>query len=196
MISGAFDVVTYITIISIAAILTVYILILKRNGWIGKTSNYRCPNPDCKKIFHSPLKVKDYSNKKDTRIACPECGYDLGFPSNQNALMQTIVENIVDQKAKLSSDEIETQVSKTNMQNGKVESININPPVRETTQETTLPQINNEDPEKVTRECKNEFEVELENAEAILSDVQSPVMTERRDKPEEIENDNLDPGKH
>lgn len=193
MISGAFDVVTYITIISIVAILTVYILILKRNGWIGKTSNYRCPNPDCKKIFHSPLKVKDYSNKKDTRIACPECGYDLASSGNKKALMQTIVKIDAGQKDQLSSDEIETEVSKTNMQNEKVEAINIDPPVLETTHETTPSKINNEDSEKVAWGDKKELEVELENAGSIFSNAQSPAMTEQRDKPEKIENVNLPP---
>ena len=62
------------TVVLIGVILTVYISILKRNGWIGKTSNYRCPNNQCKKIFQKPLKVKNYSNQKEIHLACPECG--------------------------------------------------------------------------------------------------------------------------
>jgi hypothetical protein len=54
------------------------LLILKKNGWIGEASNYRCPNPQCRKIFQVPLKVKDFSTKKVVGLACPECGYDLG----------------------------------------------------------------------------------------------------------------------
>lgn len=185
MSSWAVDVVTALSIVSIAAILTVYILILKRNGWIGKTSNYRCPNPDCKKIFHSALKVKDYSDKKDTRIACPECGYDLGSSNNKNALMQSKVKNTAVQKNQLSTDKIETEASKTNIQNEKVEAINTDLPILETILETSPPKVN-EYSEKVTFGGK----IELENASSIHSEVQSPAFTEQREKLEEIETAN------
>jgi hypothetical protein len=72
------DLVTAITIVLIGVILTIYLLILKKNGWIGEASNYRCPNPQCRKIFQVPMKVKDFSTKKVVGLACPECGYDLG----------------------------------------------------------------------------------------------------------------------
>jgi len=72
------DLVTAITIVLIGTILTIYLLILKKNGWIGETSNYRCPNPQCRKIFQAPLKVKDFSTGKEVGFACPECGCNLG----------------------------------------------------------------------------------------------------------------------
>jgi DNA-directed RNA polymerase subunit RPC12/RpoP len=34
------------------------------------------------------LKVKDYSTKKETHLACPECGYDLGYSNNEKTLKQ------------------------------------------------------------------------------------------------------------
>ena len=79
MIPNALDIVTAITIVLIGLILTLYLLILRRNGWIGKTSHYRCPNPQCQKIFQTPVRVKELSSEKETRLACPECGYDLGI---------------------------------------------------------------------------------------------------------------------
>ncbi len=95
--------------------MTVYLSILKRNGWIGKTSNYRCPNPQCKNVFQKPIKVKDYSNQKEIHLACPECGYDLGSSNNKNALKENMVEN----KSELKTPEspatlIENKVSMTN----------------------------------------------------------------------------------
>jgi len=71
------DLVTAITIVLIGVILTIYLLILKKNGWIGEASNYRCPNPQCRKVFQVPMKVKDFSTKKEVGLACPECGCDL-----------------------------------------------------------------------------------------------------------------------
>jgi len=87
------DLVTAITIVLIGTILTIYLLILKKNGWIGETSNYRCPNPQCRKIFQAPLKVKDFSTGKEVGFACPECGYDLGFLNGGKGLKETALQN-------------------------------------------------------------------------------------------------------
>lgn len=87
-----------VTVVLIGVILTVYLSILRRNGWIGKTSNYRCPNPQCKKVFQKPSKVKNYSNQKEIHLACPECGYDLGFSNNKNALKENMIENKLEPK--------------------------------------------------------------------------------------------------
>lgn len=87
-----------VTVVLIGVILTVYLSILKRNGWIGKTSNYRCPNPQCKKVFRKPIKVKNQSNQKEIRLACPECGYDLGSSNNKNALNERTIENMPEAK--------------------------------------------------------------------------------------------------
>jgi len=86
------DLVTAITIVLIGVILTIYLLILKKNGWIGEASNYRCPNPKCRKIFQVPMKVKDYSTKKEVGLACPECGYDLGPLKGGKGLKETALQ--------------------------------------------------------------------------------------------------------
>jgi DNA-directed RNA polymerase subunit RPC12/RpoP len=87
------DLVTAITIVLIGVILTVYLLILKKNGWIGEASNYRCPNPQCRKIFQAPMKVKDFSTGKEVGFACPECGYDLGPLKGGKGLKETALQS-------------------------------------------------------------------------------------------------------
>jgi hypothetical protein len=72
-------IVTVVAAAIIAVIFAVYLLILRRMGWLGGKSNfYRCPNQECKKIFQKPVDVKDLS-ETPPRIypACPECGAKL-----------------------------------------------------------------------------------------------------------------------
>lgn len=79
MSQSSIEAVTIITVVVIGVILTIYLEILKRNGWLNRSAQfYRCPNPKCKKIFHKPVKVKDLA-ETPIRIysACPECGTDL-----------------------------------------------------------------------------------------------------------------------
>ena len=92
MIPFEVDLVTAITIVLIGVILTIYLLILKKNGWIGEASNYRCPNPQCRKVFQVPMKVKDFSTKKVVGLACPECGYDLGSLNAEKDLNEPAVQ--------------------------------------------------------------------------------------------------------
>jgi hypothetical protein len=72
-------IVTPVAIVIIAVIFAVYLLILRRMGWLGGKSNfYRCPNQECKKIFQIPIEVKDLSlTPPRTYLACPECGANL-----------------------------------------------------------------------------------------------------------------------
>jgi hypothetical protein len=52
---------------------------LKRNGWLDRSNRfYRCPNPECRRIFHKPAEVEDLS-ETPLRVytACPKCGTDL-----------------------------------------------------------------------------------------------------------------------
>lgn len=71
------ELITTITITLMGIIIAAYILVLRRNGWIGKSTNYRCPNPACKKIFQNPMKVADLSDVNRSHLACPECGFEL-----------------------------------------------------------------------------------------------------------------------
>jgi uncharacterized Zn-finger protein len=93
LIPFAVEIVTVITVILVGAILTVYFLVLKKNGWIGEASNYRCPNPQCRKIFQVPMKVKDFSTKKEVGLACPECGCDLGPLKGGKGLKETTLQS-------------------------------------------------------------------------------------------------------
>jgi len=102
LILSAVDLVTLITVILIAAILTAYISILKKNGWIGEASNYRCPNPQCRRIFQAPMKVKDFSTGKEAGFACPECGYDLGSLKGGKSLKKTPLQSEPESKIKNS----------------------------------------------------------------------------------------------
>jgi DNA-directed RNA polymerase subunit RPC12/RpoP len=74
--------------------------ILKKNGWIGEASNYRCPNPQCRKIFQAPIKVKDFSTGKEVGFACPECGYDLGPLKGGKGLEETTLRSEPELKIK------------------------------------------------------------------------------------------------
>jgi hypothetical protein len=152
------EIVTAVTIILIVAILTVYLSILKKNGWIGKISNYRCPNPQCKKIFHSPLKVKDYSNRKETYLACPECGYDLGSSNNEKALRETIIEKPEVETQDSPAALIETTVSMTNKGSKEPETIEIPPQTFEPNRDKSPQKINLKASKEITIESKSELE--------------------------------------
>ncbi len=70
-----------VTIAAITTILVVYLVTLRRNGWLGGTSGdlYLCPNQQCKRVFQNPVEMKDLS-ETPVRVypACPHCGKDLG----------------------------------------------------------------------------------------------------------------------
>jgi hypothetical protein len=73
------ETVTIIAGVIIGVILAIYLIVLRRMGWLGGNDKfYRCPNPGCKKIFRNPAKVKDLSETHaKIRNACPECGTDI-----------------------------------------------------------------------------------------------------------------------
>jgi hypothetical protein len=74
------ETVTIIAVVIIGIILTIYLAALKRSGWLGRSNRfYRCPNPECRRIFHKPAEVNDLSaTLMRVYTACPECGEDLG----------------------------------------------------------------------------------------------------------------------
>ena len=128
MIQSPVEIVTAITITLIIAIVAIYLIILKKNGWIGETSNYRCPNPQCKKIFQSPMKVKDFSHKKVTHLACPECGYDLDSSTNEKTSKDTAFEIEPKPKPKESTAAVSKNiVFKTIKENKQTETVKTSP---------------------------------------------------------------------
>ena len=154
-----------IIIIVIAVIVTIYLSLLKKNGWIGNVSNYRCPNPECKRIFHSPMKVKDYSNKQITRIACPECGYDLGSSEDAKAVMENIIENKAEPDPQEASASIESQVSETKIENDGTEKIKQDPPTVKTSQER-IPLKNHQESKESILDRK--IEIEAKTASSVI----------------------------
>ena len=81
-----FETVTAITLAVIGIILVLYFVVLKRKGWLkddSQGSYYRCPNPECRKIFEKPVAITDLSGENPTSLhsACPHCGFELGTVS-------------------------------------------------------------------------------------------------------------------
>jgi hypothetical protein len=79
LVQPTFEVVTIITVFVISIILALYLIILRKNGWLGGNSDfYRCPNQKCKGIFQKPIELKDLS-ETPPRVypACPECGVNI-----------------------------------------------------------------------------------------------------------------------
>ena len=77
-----FEVITAITLAVIGVILALYFMVLKRKGWLrddSQGSYYRCPNPECRKIFDKPVAITDLSGENPARLhsACPHCGFNL-----------------------------------------------------------------------------------------------------------------------
>ena len=71
--------------------------------------------PNAKKSSKTPLKVKDFSNKKEVHLACPECGYDLGSLDGKKGLKEITLQNKPEVKIQDSTSKpIETKVSTTN----------------------------------------------------------------------------------
>ena len=141
LIPNAIDTVTAITVILIVAILAVYLSILKKNGWIGEATNYRCPNPQCKKIFQTPLKVKDFSNKKEAHFACPECGYDLGSSNGKKGLEEITFQSKPEVKIQDSaSKRIETEVFTTNIHSKEPKALESDIPIVESEKNQTCPE--------------------------------------------------------
>jgi hypothetical protein len=73
------ETVTIMAGVIIGVILAIYLIVLRRMGWLGGSDKfYRCPNPGCKKIFRNPAKVKDLSETPHRiHYSCPECGTDV-----------------------------------------------------------------------------------------------------------------------
>jgi hypothetical protein len=76
-----FDIVTALTIGSIGTILLLYIIVLKRKGWLKRNAvetHYLCPNPKCRKPFAQPVPMADLSKTPpESYPACPNCGLNL-----------------------------------------------------------------------------------------------------------------------
>jgi len=77
-----FEAVTAITITVLSVIIAIYIVVLKKKGWLKEEtppeSFFLCPNPKCKKIFQKPMKLTVLSETPPLEhSACPHCGVIL-----------------------------------------------------------------------------------------------------------------------
>jgi len=78
---NTFEIVTILTIAVIGTILVLYIIVLKRQGWLKRSAvetHFLCPNPKCRKPFAQPVLLADLSKTPpESHPACPHCGLDL-----------------------------------------------------------------------------------------------------------------------
>jgi DNA-directed RNA polymerase subunit RPC12/RpoP len=85
MMPNTFETATVLTVASVGTILLLYFIVLKRKGWLTEDSHgpyYRCPNPECRKIFEKPVALTDLSQTSpQVYSACPHCGFHLDTPS-------------------------------------------------------------------------------------------------------------------
>ncbi len=77
-----FEAVTAITITVLSIIITIYVVVLKKRGWLKEETSpesfFLCPNPECKKMFQKPMKLTDLSETPPREhSACPHCGVIL-----------------------------------------------------------------------------------------------------------------------
>jgi hypothetical protein len=77
-----FEAVTAITITVLSVIIAIYIVVLKKKGWLKEEtppeSFFLCPNPKCEKIFQKPMKLTVLSETPPREhYACPHCGVIL-----------------------------------------------------------------------------------------------------------------------
>ena len=117
------EAVTIATVAIVCIILAVYLLVLKKNGWLGSRGSrfYRCPNQECKRIFQKPIELKDLS-ETPARVysACPHCGIDLG------SLLVSDIEKKLGVKIKTSPQEktgIKIEDSASRIENRKPEIV-------------------------------------------------------------------------
>lgn len=103
--ASTFEIVTTLTIAVIGIILTLYVIVLKKKGWLTDENmsgtSYLCPNPECRKIFERPVKLTDLSTwPARAYLACPHCGLDLGTisPTKANTAASDLASKMQNQK--------------------------------------------------------------------------------------------------
>ncbi len=78
---NTFEIVTALTVVTIGAIISLYLIVLIKQGWLkGNTveTHFLCPNPKCRKPFAQPVLLADLSRTPpESHPACPHCGLDL-----------------------------------------------------------------------------------------------------------------------
>lgn len=91
--------ITALTLTSILAIVTLYVLVVYKKGWLkgelrADKVYYRCPNQECRRVFKEPVWLIDLSQSPPEGYqGCPHCGVDIQItpsskPSNQTILLR------------------------------------------------------------------------------------------------------------
>jgi hypothetical protein len=86
----SFDLLTMLTVSGILAILTIYVIVVFKKGWLKRESKadqayYLCPNQKCRRVFNKPVWLTDLSHTPpESYQACPHCGANVqAMSSNQ-----------------------------------------------------------------------------------------------------------------
>lgn len=82
----SFDMLTGLTVTGILAILSIYVIVVYKKGWLKRDSKvdeadeayYLCPNQKCKRVFNKPVWLTDLAkNPPESYQACPHCGVSI-----------------------------------------------------------------------------------------------------------------------
>jgi hypothetical protein len=77
--------ITVLTLTSIVAIVTLYVLIVYKKGWLkgelkADKVYYRCPNQECRRVFKEPVWLIDLSQSPPEGYqGCPHCGVNIQY---------------------------------------------------------------------------------------------------------------------
>jgi len=91
----SFDLLTILTISGILAILTIYVIVVYKKGWLKRESKadqayYLCPSQKCRRVFKRPVWLTDLSHTPPESFqACPHCGMKVQAMSSSAATMST-----------------------------------------------------------------------------------------------------------
>jgi hypothetical protein len=83
----SFDLLTALTVTGILAILSIYVIVVYKKGWLKRESKadqayYLCPNQKCKRVFRKPVWLTDLAkNPPESYQACPHCGVSIRMSS-------------------------------------------------------------------------------------------------------------------
>jgi hypothetical protein len=79
----SFDLLTALTVTGILAILSIYVIVVYKKGWLKRDSKadqayYLCPNQKCKRVFKKPVWLTDLAKTPpESYQACPHCGVSI-----------------------------------------------------------------------------------------------------------------------
>ena len=106
MIPHQFEIVTATTVILVGVILTVYLSLLKKNGWIGNNFGSTTAIPISTKPLQKPVNGKTYLTTKEMEVARSKPEHSAFIPSNKRPLGEVMLQSKTAFKAKYSAPKI------------------------------------------------------------------------------------------